>query len=109
MKKLLAILCGIASVFGALFFGMKLLGRFAKSSMRLELDEDGAEPEAGGSVQVERKDDSIWPRAGREWAEHMRLDKYLKVSRLIKRRTVANEACDAGRILVNGKAARRLL
>lgn len=37
----------------------------------------------------------------------MRLDKYLKVSRLIKRRTVANEACDAGRVLVNGKTARR--
>ncbi len=36
----------------------------------------------------------------------MRLDKYLKVSRLIKRRTVANEACDAGRISVNGKIAR---
>ncbi len=36
----------------------------------------------------------------------MRLDKYLKVSRLIKRRTVANEACDAGRVLVNGKVAR---
>ncbi|MEG1778898.1 MAG: RNA-binding S4 domain-containing protein [Oscillospiraceae bacterium] len=36
----------------------------------------------------------------------MRLDKYLKVSRLIKRRTIANEACDAGRILLNGKAAR---
>ncbi len=36
----------------------------------------------------------------------MRLDKYLKVSRLIKRRTVANEACDAGRVNVNGKAAR---
>ena len=36
----------------------------------------------------------------------MRLDKYLKVTRLIKRRTVANEACDAGRVLVNGKAAR---
>lgn len=33
----------------------------------------------------------------------MRLDKYLKVSRLIKRRTVANEACDAGRVLANGK------
>ena len=33
----------------------------------------------------------------------MRLDKYLKVTRLIKRRTVANEACDGGRILVNGK------
>ncbi|MCD8219624.1 MAG: RNA-binding S4 domain-containing protein [Ruminococcus sp.] len=36
----------------------------------------------------------------------MRLDKYLKISRLIKRRTVANEACDAGKILVNGKVAR---
>ena len=36
----------------------------------------------------------------------MRLDKYLKVSRLIKRRTVANEACDAGRVLVNGGVAR---
>ncbi|MBQ5321490.1 MAG: RNA-binding S4 domain-containing protein [Oscillospiraceae bacterium] len=36
----------------------------------------------------------------------MRLDKYLKVSRLIKRRTVANEACDAGKISVNGKVAR---
>lgn len=36
----------------------------------------------------------------------MRLDKYLKVSRIIKRRTVANEACDAGRVTVNGKAAR---
>ena len=33
----------------------------------------------------------------------MRIDKYLKVSRLIKRRTIANEACDAGRISVNGK------
>lgn len=36
----------------------------------------------------------------------MRLDKYLKVSRLMKRRTVANEACDAGRVAVNGKPAR---
>lgn len=36
----------------------------------------------------------------------MRLDKYLKVSRLIKRRTVANEACDAGRVLLNDKVAR---
>jgi ribosomal 50S subunit-recycling heat shock protein len=33
----------------------------------------------------------------------VRLDKYLKVSRLIKRRTVANEACDAGRVMVNGR------
>ena len=36
----------------------------------------------------------------------MRLDKYLKVSRIIKRRTVANEACDAGRVVVNGKPQR---
>ncbi|MCD7826557.1 MAG: RNA-binding S4 domain-containing protein [Clostridiaceae bacterium] len=39
----------------------------------------------------------------------MRLDKYLKVSRLIKRRPVANEACDAGRIKVNGKTAKASL
>ena len=36
----------------------------------------------------------------------MRLDKFLKVSRLIKRRTVANEACDAGRVTVNGAVAK---
>ena len=36
----------------------------------------------------------------------MRLDKYLKVSRLIKRRTVANEACDSGRVLINDKPAK---
>ena len=38
--------------------------------------------------------------------EKMRIDKFLKVSRIIKRRTVANEACDAGRVLVNGKPAK---
>jgi ribosomal 50S subunit-recycling heat shock protein len=36
----------------------------------------------------------------------MRLDKYLKISRLIKRRTIANEACDAGRVSINGKVAK---
>lgn len=36
----------------------------------------------------------------------MRLDKYLKIARIIKRRTVANDACDAGRVAVNGKTAR---
>lgn len=36
----------------------------------------------------------------------MRLDKYLKVSRLIKRRTVANDACDAGRVTINNKVAK---
>ena len=40
------------------------------------------------------------------WRITMRLDKFLKVSRLIKRRTVANEACDAGRVSVNGKPAK---
>ena len=45
------------------------------------------------------------PRAVRG-GEKMRLDKFLKVSRLIKRRTVANEACDAGRVTVNGKPAK---
>ncbi len=39
----------------------------------------------------------------------MRLDKFLKVSRLIKRRTVANEACDGGRVLVNGRPAKASL
>lgn len=39
----------------------------------------------------------------------MRLDKYLKVTRLIKRRTVANDACDAGKLVVNGKVARASL
>lgn len=39
----------------------------------------------------------------------MRLDKYLKVSRLIKRRTVANDACDAGRVMINGKWLRHQL
>ena len=38
--------------------------------------------------------------------KHMRLDKYLKVSRLIKRRTVANEACDAGRVFINDRPAK---
>ena len=42
-------------------------------------------------------------------AQTMRLDKYLKVSRLIKRRSVANEACDAGRIQVNGRVAKASL
>lgn len=36
----------------------------------------------------------------------MRIDKYLKVSRIIKRRTVANEACDAGRVMINGNIAK---
>lgn len=38
--------------------------------------------------------------------DNMRIDKFLKVSRIIKRRTVANEACDAGRVLVNGQPAK---
>lgn len=42
----------------------------------------------------------------KERNKSMRIDKYLKISRLIKRRTVANEACDAGRVLVNGKVVK---
>ena len=42
----------------------------------------------------------------RERKSVMRLDKFLKVSRLIKRRSVANEACDAGRVMVNGNVAK---
>ena len=45
-------------------------------------------------------------RANKGGEEKMRLDKFLKVSRLIKRRTVANEACDAGRVLVNDRPAK---
>ena len=51
----------------------------------------------------------IWEKIGlrsRKEEEKMRLDKFLKVSRLIKRRTVANEACDAGRVTVNGRPAK---
>ena len=40
------------------------------------------------------------------WQSNMRLDKFLKVSRLIKRRTVANEACDSERVFVNGRPAK---
>jgi ribosomal 50S subunit-recycling heat shock protein len=43
---------------------------------------------------------------GKNKERQVRLDKYLKVSRLIKRRTVANEACDNGRVTVNGRVAR---
>ena len=53
--------------------------------------------------RLSRYDNSAGDPAER--AKTMRLDKYLKVSRIIKRRTVANEACDAGRVLVNGKVA----
>jgi ribosomal 50S subunit-recycling heat shock protein len=45
-------------------------------------------------------------RFRKERGIEMRLDKYLKVSRLIKRRTVANEACDAGRVMINGRPAK---
>jgi S4 RNA-binding domain protein len=46
------------------------------------------------------------PHFSEKETNSMRLDKYLKVSRLIKRRTVSNEACDGGRVTVNGKVAR---
>lgn len=40
------------------------------------------------------------------WGIRMRIDKFLKVSRVIKRRTVANEACDGGRVFINGRQAK---
>jgi len=49
---------------------------------------------------------SLWKQERSAGIRKMRLDKFLKVSRLIKRRTVANEACDAGRVMVNGKPAK---
>ncbi len=49
---------------------------------------------------------SLYKKQGYVREEAMRLDKFLKVSRLIKRRTVANEACDAGRVLINDKPAK---
>ena len=54
--------------------------------------------------RLSRYDNSAGDPAER--AKTMRLDKYLKVSRLIKRRTVANEACDNTRVTVNGKPAK---
>ncbi len=48
----------------------------------------------------------IYEDPHKEGEGKMRLDKYLKISRLIKRRTVANEACDAGRVSVNGNPAK---
>ena len=46
------------------------------------------------------------PKPHKKEEINMRLDKYLKVSRLIKRRTVANDACDAGRVMVNDKVVK---
>jgi ribosomal 50S subunit-recycling heat shock protein len=48
----------------------------------------------------------IFVRKSKKWGDSMRLDKFLKVSRLIKRRTLAKEVCDQGRVSINGKAAK---
>ena len=59
------------------------------------------------SKKIPRKDSGSAKQSWEsEQEEEMRLDKYLKVSRLIKRRTIANEACDAGRVTVNDKVAK---
>jgi ribosomal 50S subunit-recycling heat shock protein len=70
-----------------LFSGKEVCGRFAVRVWRREVF---APPFAGSSAEIVK----------------MRLDKYLKVSRLIKRRTVANDVCDAGRVSVNGRPAK---
>jgi len=48
----------------------------------------------------------LFCKAGLTWNSKMRIDKFLKISRIIKRRTVAKEACDAGRVSVNGRVAK---
>ena len=58
------------------------------------------------SVPRLRNEKEIRPRIEKERGFYMRLDKFLKVSRVIKRRPVANEACDAGRVVINGKVAK---
>ncbi len=60
----------------------------------------GSSPGRSGEQEVRR---AMVPQ---EKEQVMRLDKYLKVSRIIKRRTVANEACDSGRVMLNDKIAR---
>ncbi len=60
----------------------------------------------GGSVVFNRRVGQEYRFARFIGEKNMRLDKYLKVSRLIKRRTVANEACDAGRVKIGDKVAR---
>ena len=59
-----------------------------------------------GSFVVTRMPDFFLFITKESLVNEMRQDKYLKISRLIKRRTVANEACDAGRVLINGKEAK---
>ncbi len=59
-----------------------------------------------GSFVVTRMPDFFLFITKESLVNEMRLDKYLKISRLIKRRTVANEACDAGRVLINEKEAK---
>lgn len=67
---------------------------------------DGSERTAGKRRKVSGEVSEGRQKEDRKAELHMRLDKYLKVSRLIKRRTVANEACDGGRVQVNGKPAK---
>ena len=57
-------------------------------------------------MEPERRNCPLYYLYGKQKECAMRLDKYLKVSRLIKRRTVANEACDGGRVLINDKPAK---
>ena len=64
---------------------------------------EGRNPRTGETMQSEKGCALFILREGKI---KMRLDKFLKVSRLIKRRTVANEACDAGRVLINGAVAK---
>ena len=72
--------------------------------MQLTGDVFDAASAAGTKARKQERIGCMAKGLGKEM--QMRLDKFLKVSRLIKRRTVANEACDAGRVLINGAVAK---
>ena len=78
---------------------VQLVG-FGTFEVRSRSERQGRDPRTNAPITIPASKSPAF-KAG-----PVRLDKYLKVSRIIKRRTVANEACDAGRVLVNGKPAR---
>ena len=82
---------------------IRAYGECTSSSTKCEME--AALPDRAGPPLLELTTSQSQFYTGRSIRD-MRLDKYLKVSRIIKRRTVANEACDQGRVLLNGRVAR---
>ena len=79
-----------------------VLSGFGSFETKVRAARSGRNPRTGEVIEIEQ----ATPHTQGQGERKMRLDKYLKVSRLIKRRTVANDACDAARITVNGKSAK---